>query len=251
MLLDTTATVDTPELVRFRFRLAGPGPRAIAWAIDIAVMTVVVLFAVTAVLMLSIIEGFGELGMGLLLVLVFALQWLYGAFFETLWGGQTPGKRALGLRVVRADGSPGRFPDFLLRNLLRSVDFLPVAFAGAVLVMTFDKRLRRIGDLVGGTIVIAEQRTRVLAAVPIVPPVTEAERQALPARVDLDKSELRAIEALLRRRSQISNERAEELAGFFAPEVTERTGIEAPTAERVLTLAYARVMGRDRPEDTP
>lgn len=249
MLLDTTATVDTPELVRFRFRLAGPGPRAVAWFVDVGLMFSVTFVAMVIIDVFSLIEGGQDLGMGLLLVLLFVMQWLYGAIFETAMGGQTPGKRALSLRVVRADGSPGRFPDFLLRNLIRSVDFLPVGFGLGVLVMAMDGRLRRLGDLVGGTVVVSEERTRVLASVPISPPVSVEERQALPARVDLSKAEVRAIEAFLRRRSQLTTERAEELAHFFAPEVTERTGIEAPTSERVITLAYARAMGRDREDD--
>ncbi|MEM6930525.1 MAG: RDD family protein [Myxococcota bacterium] len=247
--IDTTATVDTPELVRFRFRLAGPGPRAVAWLVDFGVMST--LFAVGFVVAQSfaVVEGLGGVGRGLLALLAFGLQWLYGVVFEVLWSGRTPGKAVMSLRVVRADGSPGRFPDFLLRNLLRFVDFLPAAFGLGVLVMAMDGKLRRIGDLVGGTIVVVEQRTHVLAAVPIVPPVTSEERQALPARVDLSRSEVRAIEALLRRRSRLTDERAEELAAFFAPEVTRRTGIEADSAERVLTLAYARVTGRDRDEE--
>ncbi len=244
--IDTTATVDTPELVRFRFRLAGPGPRAVAWLVDVAVMLTAFVAITMVVQAFAVIEGVAELGQGLALLLAFAMQWLYGAVFETLWGGRTPGKSVMSLRVVRADGSPGRFPDFLLRNLLRFVDFLPIAFGLGVLVMTIDERLRRIGDLVGGTIVVVEQRTHVLPAVPIVPPVTPEERQALPARVDLTRAEVRAIESLLRRRSRLTDERAEELSAFFAPEVTRRTGIEADSAERVLTLAYARVTGRDR-----
>jgi len=245
MLLDTTATVDTPELVRFRFRLAGPGPRAAAWLIDVALMSALFVGAVVVIELLSVVEGLAGIGQGVLLLVLFTMQWLYGALFETMWGGRTPGKAALNLRVVRADGSPGRFPDFLLRNLLRSVDFLPVGFGLGILVMTIDGRLRRIGDLVGGTLVVVEQRTRVLAAVPLEPPVTPEERQSLPARVELSRSEVRAIEALLRRRSKLTDERTEELANFFAPEVTERTGIEAPSSERVLTLAYARITGRD------
>jgi len=248
MLLDTTATVDTPELVRFRFRLAGPGPRAVAWAVDVGLMLTMFTGLYIVVGVLSVVEGVAEYGEGVLMVVIFAMQWLYGAIFETLWGGRTPGKAMMNLRVVRTDGSPGRPPDYLLRNLLRFVDFLPMGFGLGVLVMTLDDRLRRIGDLVGGTMVVFERRTRVLPAVPIVPPVTPEERQALPARVELSRSEVRTIEALLRRRARLTDERAEELASFFAPEVIERAGIEAPTAERVLTLAYARVTGRDHEE---
>ena len=249
--IDTTATVDTPELVRFRFRLAGPGPRAVAFLVDLAVMVIVFVTGSLVVQTFAVVEGIAEVGQGLLLLLAFAMQWLYGAVFETLWEGRTPGKMVMGLRVVRVDGSPGRFSDFLLRNLMRFVDFVPVGFGLGVLVMTIDDRLRRIGDLVAGTIVVVEQRTHVLPAVPIVPPVTPEERQSLPARVELARSEIRAIESLLRRRSRLTDERAEELASFFAPEVTRRTGIEAYSAERVLTLAYARATGRDRPAEEP
>jgi hypothetical protein len=86
----------------------------------------------------------------------------------------------------------------------------------------------------------------VLGDVIIEPPVTDDERQALPARVDLTRQELGIIEEFLRRRSTFSAERAEELAWLFGPALSERTGITASTWERVLTLAYARATGKER-----
>jgi len=92
--------------------------------------------------------GLEGIGTGLLFLGLFVLQWLYGAIFETALSGRTPGKMAMMLRVVRSDGSPGRFPDFLLRNLLRGVDALPAVglptFGLAVFVMAIDPRLRRL-----------------------------------------------------------------------------------------------------------
>ena len=78
------------------------------------------------------------------------------------------------------------------------------------------------------------------------PPVTETERQALPPKVVLSRDELGVIESFLRRRKLLSPERAEELAVLFGPRLSERTGVVAPTWERVLTLAYARATGKDR-----
>lgn len=193
------------------------------------------------------LEGYG---LGVVMLGLFVLQWLYGALFETLMSGRTPGKAAMSLRVVRADGSPGKFPDFLLRNLLRGVDSLPAVivptFGIGVLVMAIDPRLRRLGDLVAGTVVVSEDKAHMLGSVKIEPPVSEEERQALPPAVRLSNEEVQVIEAFLRRRKRLSDDRAEELASYFGPVLTERTGIEAPTAERVLTLAYARATGRDR-----
>lgn len=249
-LLDTTATVATPERVEFRYRIAGPAQRAAAWVLDFilraAVVSVLLALFTTLVMAVPGIEG---AGMGAVFVLMFLMDWFYGVFFEAFFNGQTPGKRALQLRVVRVDGSPARLPDVLLRNLLRAADFLPVLFGLGVLTMLMDSKLRRIGDLVGGTVVVSEDPARVLQQVRIDPPVTEEERQGLPAGVDLSSEELATLEAFLRRRSKLSAERAEELAWLFGPALSERTGIEAPTWERVLVLAYARATGKDQPEE--
>ncbi|MEQ1503080.1 MAG: RDD family protein [Myxococcota bacterium] len=244
--IDTTATVETPERVSFRYRLAGPGQRVAALAIDLAVQLAAMIALGLFAALFTTVPTLGEIGTGVALVGVFAVQWLYGAVFETLTHGRTPGKAALELRVVKVDGAPAQFRDFLLRNLVRAADFLPFGYAVAAAVMAFDPRLRRLGDLVAGTVVIAEDKSSMLDGVRIDPPVSEEERQALPARIDLRPEEIEVIESFLRRRRSLSDERAEELANHFAPALVERTGIEAPTAERVLTLAYARVTGKDR-----
>ena len=73
--------------------------------------------------------------------------------------------------------------------------------AQRVVLLQEDRELRhlaqRIGDLVAGTVVVTEERTRVLDGVVIDPPVSEGERQALPPRVDLTRAETDVIEAQL------------------------------------------------------
>ena len=257
--IDTTAAIETPERIRFRFRVAGPGRRAAAWGIDLVGR--VMLFAVLLLpfVLLSTAtasELLSGAATGFFLFGLFVLDWAYGIVFETLMGGRTPGKLAMGIRVVRLDGSPGRLQDYVLRNLLRGVDSLPVlplglfslpTFVIGLTVMGCTPGLRRLGDLVAGTIVVIERRSTLLGRVRIEPPVSELERQALPARVELSSDELRVIEAFLRRRPFLSDERAEELAEMYAPDLSERTGVRADRAERVLALAYARSTGRDRP----
>lgn len=245
-LLDTTADVETPERVRFRYRLAGAGPRAVAWAIDFALRGAVCVALFLVIALFATVPGIDGIGMGFGLLILFLLEWFYGVFFETVLAGRTPGKLILSLRVVRVDGSPGRFPDFLLRNLLRGVDFLPVLFGVGLVAMLLDDRMRRIGDMVAGTVVVSEERSSVLGGVTIHPPVTDEERRELPGRVDLDREELAVIEEFLRRRRTLSDERAEELAWSLGPALSERTGVQASTWERVLTLAYARATGKDR-----
>lgn len=245
-LLDTTVTIDTPECVRFRYRIAGPGPRAIAWTIDFFVRVLFGMLLMAIVLPWFTVSGLDGIGTGMLLLGLFLIEWFYGVLFETYLSGQTPGKKLLSLRVVRSDGAPARFPDFLLRNLLRAADFLPFGFAVGVATMLVDRRMRRLGDMVAGTVVVVEERTHFHGELRVEPPVSEEERRALPSRVDLNRQELAVIEAFLRRRHRFSDERAEELAWNFGPALAERTGIQANTWERTLTLAYARATGKDR-----
>ncbi|MCB9675142.1 MAG: RDD family protein [Alphaproteobacteria bacterium] len=250
MLLDTTTSIATPERVRFRHRVAGPGRRFAAWALDAFVqsMVLVALASIVGALGAVGLEGFGT---GALLVTIFLLQWFYGSFFESVLAGQTPGKLALSLRVVTDSGAPARVPQLVLRNLLKGADFLPVLYGVGVLVMLFDERLRRIGDLVAGTVVVDETLGTMLGSAPIEPPVTDEERRGLPARVDLTRDELGVIEEFLRRRARMSDERANELAELLAPALTTASGVEAETPERVLVLAYARATGRDRVLEGP
>lgn len=253
MLLDTTASVVTPERVRFRHRLAGPAQRGVAWLFDgfLRLLVVAALVALVGALSLTGLPGLDGIGQGVLLLFLFVLDWFYGVVFEWWWSGQTPGKWLLQLRVVREDGAPVQLGDVVLRNLLRAADFLPVGFGLGVVVMLIDDRQRRLGDLVAGTVVVQEERGRMLDTVRVTPPVTEAERQSLPAAVVLDADELATLEAFLRRRRTLSPERAEELAALYGPAVEARHGVHAPTWERVLVLAYARATGKDDPVESP
>ena len=203
-------------------------------------------------------ETLAGASMGVILVVLFVLEWFYGVIFEVALQGRTPGKMAMKLRVVRVDGSPVRVPDVVLRNLVRAVDYLPVlaplggglvavpTFGIAIGAMLVDRKLRRIGDMVGGTVVIVDISERMHAGAVIDPPVTEEERQQLPAQVSLSRDELQVLEAFVRRRKKLSAERAEELAELFGPALSERTGVHAGSWERVLVLAYARATGKDR-----
>ncbi len=209
-------------------------------------LMIVTMFAVVLGVATVGLPTLSGLAAGLFLLSLFLLEWFYGAFFEWLMSGRTPGKAVVSLRVVREDGAPATLPDLVLRNLLRGVDYLPGLFGVALASMLLDRKLRRVGDLVAGTVVVIEERERVSSRIDVSPPVTEEERQAMPARVDLSRDELEAIEAFLRRRPRLSPERAEELAGLFAPTLAARSGLESHRWERVLALAYARATGKDR-----
>lgn len=78
----------------------------------------------------------------------------YFIVFELLWAGQSPGKRIVGLRVVKTGGYALRFPDSLLRNLLRAVDFLPIFYGVGLTSLLLTRHCQRLGDIVAGTLVV-------------------------------------------------------------------------------------------------
>lgn len=245
-MLDTTTSVETPERVQFRHRLAGPGSRLGAWLIDAVVQGFLYLGSVGFLLLFSWGgAALASVSAGAMLLAWFVISWFYAALLEYLWSGRTVGKWAMGLRVVLQDGAPITLMAAVLRNLMRGVDGLPAGYAIGALTTVIDPKLRRLGDIVAGTVVVLEQRSTLLGPVTLEPPVTDEERLALPLRVDLGVEERRAIEQLLRRAPQLGPHRTEELAAFFAPTLTARTGVQGKSALRTVALAWARATGHD------
>jgi uncharacterized RDD family membrane protein YckC len=68
--------------------------------------------------------------------------------------GATVGKLALGLRVVKVDGSPISWVDSLIRNILRIIDVLPTAYLVAAILVWTTKSNQRLGDLAAHTLVV-------------------------------------------------------------------------------------------------
>ena len=217
-MLDTTQTVETPEGIDLRLRIAGPTVRSFAWIIDFGIR--VAFYVVTAIVlsMFSIISG--ELVYGLLLIVLFLIEWFYPVFFEVYNQGATPGKRSLNLRVVNDNGTPVQWSGSVLRNLLRSVDFLPMFYGVGVIVTFINPRFKRLGDLAAGTVVIYDDQhdqNRVLPDIPPMPPTTK-----------LTLDEQQAIVSFTERSADLTEERAIELADILQP-LTGEKGKEAIT----------------------
>jgi len=253
-MIDTDAEVETPECVRFRYRTAGPTRRLLAYAIDSLVRAGILLLVGMSLILSSVIneKNFAEAAFGLMLVVFFVLEWGYYVLFETLWDGKTPGKLVVRLRVVKDEGYPIRFVDSVLRNLLRAADFLPAGYALGFVSMASDRRFRRIGDRVAGTMVVVEERREVAGPVVINPPPSVQEIEAFAQRPRLATEELEGLELFLRRRATLGQAREQELAQMIAPYFAKRLGLRYVDAARFLSLLYRRATereGRERPSE--
>ena len=159
--IDSHIRVVTPENIGFEYRVASPFERLLAFLIDAIIMLLVI--GVASLVAMFVFGIFGVLGMGIGVAMVswFVVTWFYGGVFETLWNGQTPGKRSLRLRVLRTDGSPIDAGQAVLRNFLRIVDSQPFnTYLAGLLSTTVTRRYQRLGDLACGTMVVAEDRSR-------------------------------------------------------------------------------------------
>ena len=225
-MLDTARRVATPEGIELTLRLAGPVPRALAWAVDLAIR-VGVLWLTALVL-----GALGLFAVGAMFLAAFFLEWLYPAWCEARFAGATPGKRLLGLMVLNDDGSPVRWPAALTRNLLRAVDFLPFLYATGLAAMLVNRDFKRLGDLAAGTVVVyrdgAHRQVLIPTAAPLAPPAPLSLREQ---RTLLDLAERAAV---------LAPARVEELADLARPLVGEARG---DSAEHVLRVAN-HLMGR-------
>jgi uncharacterized RDD family membrane protein YckC len=202
-MLDTRQALPTPEGVDLTLVPAGALVRASAFAIDLLIRGAL-LAAIAAALGLL-----GKLGNGLLLLVLFLIEWFYPVAFELLNKGATPGKKALGLIVVESDGRPVGFSASVIRNLLRSADFLPFLFGFGILFMLFHPRFQRLGDLAAGTLVI-------WAPAPIKVPTLPAAAIAAPP-LKLRLTEQQALIAFAERSPRLSPSRQQELAEILSP----------------------------------
>jgi uncharacterized RDD family membrane protein YckC len=250
--IDTDTEVATPEYVRFRYRTAGPMRRALAYTVDFIVRIMVGLVVLFGLVLSGVLSAneVTDAASGMALVIFFALEWGYFVLFETLWDGRTPGKQALGLRVVKEGGYPIRFVDSVLRNLLRAADILPKWYSVGAVAMAGDRRFRRLGDRVAGTMVIVEERRQVAAPVLIHPPPTPEEIESFAQRPRLSVVELEALELFLRRRNTLGPAREHELAEMIAPSYSKRLGLRYRDPSRFLALLYRRATERDAQAET-
>src|SRR5206468_713521 len=156
------------ERVSLEYGIAGIGSRGAAAMVDTAIQAIALIVALIAFSAAS--AGFGAVGglgfgasvsratllVGLFALAIFLVTSGYFLAFEILWNGQTPGKRLVGLRVIRETGYPIRPVDAVIRNLVRVVDWLPVGYGVGILTMLLNGRSRRLGDFAAGTIGVRE-----------------------------------------------------------------------------------------------
>jgi uncharacterized RDD family membrane protein YckC len=168
--------VITGEAVELELPIARLGTRTAAIVVDAVVELFLAGVVLTAIGYMSAAFEFDEaltiafITMGTVLVFL-----IWPVTFETLSRGRSPGKFAMGLRVVRDDGGPIRFRHAMVRGLVGLViewpglPLMPLTWIFTIWATLLNPKGKRIGDLAAGTMVLQERlpdRGRYVAAMP-------------------------------------------------------------------------------------
>lgn len=221
---DDELVIETPERVELYYTRAQVGNRFLAALVDHCIqLAAIAALGFTLALFGDFLSGFasafGDWAIAVAILGGFLIFTGYFVFFETMWRGQTPGKRIFRLRVIREDGRPIRFYEAMVRNLLRTgLDSMPVfviipLYSVGLVAVFLSSRSKRIGDYVAGTVVIreGERRAPTLDEVATLALGAGSDRpiDAPPFVIDLRRLsgvQVQALRAFLRRRFDLPPE---------------------------------------------
>ncbi len=233
--MDRDVDVRTPESVAFSYQLAGLGSRFLAVLID-QILQIAVFLALFLGLAFGVsrvppsathaaasagTSAEDKFAVALLVAIgifiVFAIFFGYFIIFEALWNGQTPGKKALGIRVVRDGGYPVDFGSAMVRNIIRIGEFLLGYYVLSAISALISSENKRLGDFAAGTIVVRDERME------LAPKLRVTRDEPVYASTAYLSGEERALVArFIERRGALDERRRAEIAASIAARVRDR-----------------------------
>lgn len=222
-----TITIETPEHFELNFELAGIGSRFLAFVVDRLIQGGVILGLFLVVMLLVSLawrvapsldpltrleEYLGQWIIAVAIVVYGIVSIGYFIAFEYFWSGSTPGKKSQQIRVMRKDGRPLSFLDSAVRNILRFFDILFDIYPLGLVVMFFDSRNRRLGDLAAGTLVIVDRHVNRPIGEPISEKSNDSDPEMRQVVIAMSPHDYRLVAKFLDRRSGLDEEHRMELA---------------------------------------
>jgi uncharacterized RDD family membrane protein YckC len=225
--------IDTPEQIALELPLAGIGSRFLALGIDTLLQSILYVLGGIGFVLLpagaSWLRFSMSVGAALAVLFFFCVYWGYFAFFEVVWRGQTPGKRFVGIRVIKESGRPIDAVEAIGRNLMRGIDGLPGFYGVGLVCMMLNQEHRRLGDFVAGTVVVHENRAdEVQPAWSAASKDHPAGAETAPQMTQVAAEELILIETYLHRRLDLDPAVRMQTAHQIAARIKAKTGLEKP-----------------------
>jgi uncharacterized RDD family membrane protein YckC len=219
--VERTIDVATGESVAFAYELAGLGSRFLAVTVDFIIQVAVLIAAVLAFSLLAesglartppLLHKLGDAILAAVFYFgLFMLFFGYFILFEWRWAGRTPGKRLLGIRVVRDGGFAVDFVSSVIRNTIRMIEFFVGFYALSAVCALLSPQNRRLGDMAAGTLVVRDARYERALPLP-----SRGSRLEDPVVRDLDARERDLIRRYAERRDGLRADARADLAAKIA-----------------------------------
>jgi uncharacterized RDD family membrane protein YckC len=235
----STIRVQTTQNVSLEYEVASVGDRIVAAIIDYLV--IFAWLAACGLLFALIIGSLGQASPALVVLIIVVLVPVvfYHLASEIYFNGQSVGKKARHIKVIRLDGTQPQLGDYLLRWLLRLIDMsLPVVGPlVAIIAILANGRGQRLGDMAAGTTVVSTRPRQAAGA--LAPIVTPADYVVVFPQADqLADHDVATIRQLLQKGLEHDNH---QLLHEVANKVKDLTGIYTELPDE----AFLRTVIRD------
>lgn len=212
--------IETAQNVGLEYEIASVGERILAQFLDYGVRIGWVLVTMgVAAWLFSITEFFSSMWLVIALIGVPAV--FYSLLCEYYMEGQTVGKMALKIKVVRLDGSRATFSGYLLRWLLSLVDISIMSGLVAIITILINGKGQRLGDIAAGTAVVRNYQTVTYKSIAITE-LPEGYQPTYPNVVQLNDKDIRTIKKVMKQdNEELLEAAAGKVAGILGVTITE------------------------------
>lgn len=186
--------IETAQNITIQQNVAHVTTRIGSYLLDLLIIIAYVILLFFIMSWLNYKPGIEEWAVYLLLSLPIMF---YSLVFEILLNGQTPGKYANHIRVVKLDGSKPTLGSYLLRWLLRLIDLSLASGSVAVLTILLNGKGQRLGDIAAGTTVISEKK-RITLKDALIADIAENYKPTFPQVTMLSDADMQTIKKLYR-----------------------------------------------------
>jgi uncharacterized RDD family membrane protein YckC len=196
-----TINVRTTQNVLIDYPLAGLWDRILAFLIDL------IIFFAYLILFFSIFAKLGIVSTWTMILLYLPI-FFYNLIFEVIMNGQTPGKRALNIKVVRLDGSSPTIGNYIMRFILWPIDIIVTGSSLAITLILLTEKSQRLGDLAAGTTVIKLATPPPVTAKKIIQNLNQNYTPEFPQVIGLRDTDIVIIKEALDASVHFGNEKA-------------------------------------------
>lgn len=235
-----TIDVITAQKVDINYALAGLMQRILAFVIDVIVIYVIYMLLI--MLIMAVLPFNSDAFMTFIYIVMYPIVMFYHLYMEYFFNGQSLGKKALGIRVIKANGERPEFIDYLTRWMFRLVDVTFSAGVVAIVSILSSERQQRLGDIIGNTLVIQVQNPRnyTLKDVLKVTRFNDYELTYPDAKM-FNEAQMLLLKETLERYSKYPNDAHVAAVKKLAQKFADQLGIEVPTKK----ISFLKVLLRD------